>query len=228
MNLENYTPKGQLEGFPIEVITKMLEYQVLQGYKKDISIFERSACAGTVFDHGFQWYNTSEGYDFWNSVISKQNFDLFFERYPKKNINMQEFKEKDNVIDIITGKKGVVKITGYSPYPVTVNGESYTLEGKSIISDTYPKLLHYCDDYDYSKIDFNNLPQRQEPKRWRANYGDKFYYIDALLSVNFLFERKRCVDNDLYELGNYFQTEGEAKEKAVKLKELLYDRTGDN
>ena len=37
MNLENYTPKGQLEG-----------------------------------------------YDFWNSVISKQNFDLFFERYPKK------------------------------------------------------------------------------------------------------------------------------------------------
>ena len=137
---------------------------------------------------------------------------------------MQEFKEKDNVIDIITGRKGVVKITGYSPYSVAVNGRTYTLKGKGIIDDIYPRLLHYRDDYDYTKIDFNNLPQRQEPKRWRANYDNKFYYISNMSSVEYSFDKRTSVDNVLYELGNYFQTEGEA----IKLKELLHDRTGNN
>ena len=40
MNLENYTPKGELKEFPIEIIQKMLDYQIKQGNKEDISVFE--------------------------------------------------------------------------------------------------------------------------------------------------------------------------------------------
>ena len=32
--------KGQLEGFPSEIVERMLKYQVEQGNKEDVSVFE--------------------------------------------------------------------------------------------------------------------------------------------------------------------------------------------
>lgn len=40
--------KGELEGFP-EVVEKMLERQVEQGNKRDVSVFERSKFIGFFF-----------------------------------------------------------------------------------------------------------------------------------------------------------------------------------
>lgn len=78
-NLETYTPKGQLEGFPKEVIKRMLECQVEQGNKEDVSVVEKCNYAG------FEWEDTKEGTDFWSQVIFDRNFDLFFEKYPKQD-----------------------------------------------------------------------------------------------------------------------------------------------
>ena len=69
--------KGQLEGFPQEIVEKMLEYQEKQGNKRDVSVFEKNDCSG------FFWEESVEKYNFWHEVIEKRNFDLFFERYPK-------------------------------------------------------------------------------------------------------------------------------------------------
>lgn len=82
MNLDNYTPKGELEGFPKEVIAKMLEEQVKQGNKEDIEVFEQ--CSTAVKDiGGFNWGGSELGGD-WDGVTSK-NFNLFFAKYPKSS-----------------------------------------------------------------------------------------------------------------------------------------------
>lgn len=75
--------KGQLEGFPEEVVEKMFERQVEQGNERNVEVFESVRSAPECWG-GFNWIETNEGLDFWTKVISCRNFPLFFERYPKK------------------------------------------------------------------------------------------------------------------------------------------------
>ena len=74
--------KGQLEGFPKEIVERMLECQVEQGNPRDVSIFERYPNAGQDLG-GFNWRATIEGDDWWSKVIDDKNFDIFFLKYPK-------------------------------------------------------------------------------------------------------------------------------------------------
>lgn len=74
--------KGELTDFPDEVVEKMLEYQEEQGSSRNVSVFEKSHCCGSP--NGFNWDETVEGWCFWFNVITNENFDLFFSRYPKK------------------------------------------------------------------------------------------------------------------------------------------------
>jgi len=69
--------KGQLEGFPKEVVEKMLERQEEQGNERDVSVFEEGKFAGFYFE------DTEEGRYFWDDVIRNRNFNVFFEKYPK-------------------------------------------------------------------------------------------------------------------------------------------------
>ena len=73
---------GEIKDFPIEVVQKMVERQVEQGNKADVSVFQGYRNSGKGLD-GFTWINSIEGYDFWDEVIYKKNFNLFFEKYPK-------------------------------------------------------------------------------------------------------------------------------------------------
>lgn len=228
-DLENYEPKGQLEGFPKEIIAKMLDYQEEQGNERDISVFEKNIIAGKN-TKGFGWFITKEGTDFWCDVISNKDFNIFFERYLKKDnqYKSQEFKLGDEVIDIISRRRGrVVKIHDpNSRFPVIVkfNDEevaSFSLDGRYYSIDKYPRLLHYRDDYDYSVIDFNNLPKRQEDKRWRAEVGEKYYYFNTYFEVDFFIEEYHNTDTKLYDLGDYFQTKEQAQEVANKLNKFF-------
>ena len=231
--LKNYTPKGNLEGFPKEIIARMLECQEEQGSKRNVSIFEKRVVAGR-FNEGFSWDKTQEGGFFWHKVINNKDFDFFFERYPKQNNqdNSQEFKIGDEVIDIITGQRGKIVEIGTNDniiFPIYVNfneGENYILDGRYYTDDKYPRLLHYRSDYDYSIIDFNNLPKRQETKRWRAE-KDGIYYFVNFFTKDWFFsdETKDCyddpIDNNNYNSGNYFRTEIEAEIIAQKLNTYL-------
>ena len=74
--------KGELKGFPTEIVEKMLERQVEQGNPRNVGVFERMRSAG-IESKGFCWENTIEKWQFWNEVVNYRNFELFFEKYPK-------------------------------------------------------------------------------------------------------------------------------------------------
>lgn len=279
-DLENYEPKGDLKGFPKEIIARMLECQEKQGNKRDVSIFEKNKFS-LLMEGGFDWDITKEENDFWNAVIEKRNFDIFFEKYPKKeelktcskchkekplsefhkrgntfrseckecrkqeyqelknNKNMQEnnkkeedsqeFRVGDKVIDILIGEIGIVKninLHEIATCQVEVVFENnviafYSLEGKYYNNNKIPILLHYRDDYDYSVIDFNNLPKRQEPKRWRVEEGGCYHFVSfderCWFYSNGAKDDYASFDNNNYNSGNYFRTEVEAEIIAQKL-----------
>lgn len=53
---------GEIESFPIEIVQKMVDYQVAQGNKADVTVFQKSAIASRV-DGGFNWSETKEYMD---------------------------------------------------------------------------------------------------------------------------------------------------------------------
>ena len=213
--LENYEPKGQLIGFPKEIIARMLDYQEEQGNPRDISVFEKQFDADQD-DKGFTWNETKEKFDFWEQVIHVKNFNHFFEKYPKKE-EYQEFRIGDNVIDIILDLKGkITNVKSNGNLEIQFEGESSITEYNLKI-EKRPSLLHYRDDYDYNVIDFNNLP-----KRWRANKGSCYWVIENF-SVYKFKENNTDIDDAYNNLGNYFQTEEEAQEVADKLKKYFQE-----
>ena len=260
-NLENYVPKEQLTGFPKEIIALMLNYQEKQGNKRDVSVFEENR---TSYCTGFVWNKTKEGHWFWDEVIREKNFNLFFKKYPKicskchqkyaqvgnnvilsdststqssveinitekypKKEDSQLFRVGDKVYDIMCKSIGIVTNVNIDEpnYQLTVNLENgnnytYTIDGRINHYYKTPQLLHYRDDYNYTTIDFKNLPKRQE-KRWRAEVGEKYYYLDVYFDVHSFIEEYPNTGTKLYNSGNYFQTKEQAQEVADKLKEYL-------
>lgn len=87
MNLKylslDYIPKGELEGFPLEVIDKMIERQVEQNNEANVEVFEDENECNSLLG-GFWWRKTIEGKSFWDKVILERKFDIFFEKYPKE------------------------------------------------------------------------------------------------------------------------------------------------
>ena len=88
---ENYEPKGQLIGFPKEIIARMLECQEEQGNPRDVTVFEKRAVAKQCIK-GFDWGVTREDWDFWlsilqqNSSVKKLQYIGF--QYRRKEISM--------------------------------------------------------------------------------------------------------------------------------------------
>lgn len=255
--LENYIPKGDLVGFPKEIIKRMLDCQEKQGYQRNVSVFEKYIYAG-MDEKGFDWEENKEGLDFWRQVLIQRNFDLFFEKYPKqdKSINIvrvenkennstpnftyaenscdividsedaQKFKVGDEVIYFITNKIGTVKEVKKHKFDNYIDiivdyGNNDVCEYEIGSEIKRPFLLHYREDYNYDVIDFKNLPKRQEPKKWRAENGRLYYFVD-FNTKNWFFPNETkdeyvFFDNDNYNSGNYFRTEVEAEIIAQKL-----------
>ena len=76
---------GEIRNFPIEVVKKMVEYQVKQGNEPDVKVFRDFRIADAIRG-GFDWNKTEEGIGFWREVISFKNFEVFFKRYPKSTM----------------------------------------------------------------------------------------------------------------------------------------------
>lgn len=136
---------GEIKDFPIEVVQKMVDYQVEQGNEADVEAFQQSRDRGRL-DKGFKWKKTPEGYDFWVKVIERKNFDLFFEKYPKPKPSI--FKVGDKVFDPYNGWGEVVEVGDHSIYPILVRFKrmgisstyTYTACGKYRVEDNFPKL----------------------------------------------------------------------------------------
>ena len=83
---------GDIEGFPIEVVQRMIECQVEQGNKANVTIFQKRNRCG-VESGGFEWGDTKEKFYFWEEIIVYGKFEVFFKRYPKE---MEESLKYDN------------------------------------------------------------------------------------------------------------------------------------
>lgn len=79
--------KGELRGFPTEIVNWMLEQQDKQGNPKKVHVFEKDIFA-TQSEGGFNWYVVDQGKtgSFCHSVLKIRDFDLFFKEFPKKPV----------------------------------------------------------------------------------------------------------------------------------------------
>ena len=71
-----------LEGFPVGVVVRMMEEQEAQGNEPDVKALQKGKDYLKIRG-GFDWDETSAGWDFWYKVISLNNFNLFFKEYPE-------------------------------------------------------------------------------------------------------------------------------------------------
>ena len=76
---------GEIKDLPIEVVQKMIDCQVLQGNEANITVFQKNNNA-TKSNGGFDWNKTEEGDTFWNDIVNDKKFDVFFNKYPKKEL----------------------------------------------------------------------------------------------------------------------------------------------
>lgn len=108
---------GQLLDFPIEVVQKMVERQVEQGNKPDVTIFQKE-CRAPKCNGGFTWESTIEGEAFWYRVITLDMFGEFFKRYPKgspsKKVYIWGHSTKGNkVVEALKERGGLDSGIGY-------------------------------------------------------------------------------------------------------------------
>lgn len=75
---------GDIANFPIEVVQKMVDEQVKQGNKANVSVFQNNRNTNFM-SGGFTWHRTDDGALFWEGVIRFYCFDAFFDKYPKTN-----------------------------------------------------------------------------------------------------------------------------------------------
>ena len=61
----------------------------------------------------------------------------------------------------------------------------------------------------------------ETPKRWRAEMGGMYYYLDEVFEVNQDWDNYNLFDNELYEAGNYFQTTEQIEEFKKGVKALV-------
>lgn len=76
---------GDIKDFPIEVVQRMVDCQIEQGNKADVTVFQTGRCK--IVEHGgFDWTETKDGVSFWGKVLSSKDFDIFFKKYPREEI----------------------------------------------------------------------------------------------------------------------------------------------
>lgn len=60
-------------------------------------------------------------------------------------------------------------------------------------------------------------------KRWRAEYGNIYYYMNEFFEITWIRENHNCYSNKKYENGNYFKTETEAKKYMEYMKQCSHE-----
>ena len=75
---------GELKGFPVGVVVRMMEEQEAQGNEPNVKVFQEDViCGADENGGGFDWRKTEGGQSFWHKVIDYKDFYLFFEEYPE-------------------------------------------------------------------------------------------------------------------------------------------------
>lgn len=57
-------------------------------------------------------------------------------------------------------------------------------------------------------------------KKWKAKYGNSYFFVDSIFDIMEEKDINWKLDNNRYDIGNYFETEKEALEYANYMKQL--------
>lgn len=108
------------------------------------------------------------------------------------------------------------------------------IETKAICKNRLFEDCHYCDVKDICKPLLNGkLPKHwgspSVGKRWRADEGEAYYYVDGIGELNCRYEYNRSKEDYLYHSHNYFRTREEAEKYARVLEtEMLLRKFADD
>ena len=126
--------KGQIEGYPIEIVERMVFNQTAQGNQEDVSVFQIKVDSNKV-NGGFNWKETPEGTGFWAKVINQHFIDKeIYNRTASVYPPLEEQKivaqgEHVYAVHPLTGKRAervFVGIVDKAKYPYLVaTEESY-------------------------------------------------------------------------------------------------------
>lgn len=119
---------GEIAGFPIEIVQKMVEHQYAQCNRCCVEIFQ-AAANKTHLGGGFTWVSTPEGQDFWSAIIDRRNFDVFFEKYPRR---------KKLAIYVVNGDETNLRESVYSIFRYSEDLSRFAFKAKA--GDVY-----FCD-----------------------------------------------------------------------------------
>ncbi len=119
---------GEIAGFPIEIVQRMVEHQYAQCNRCRIEIFQSQVTKGH-YGGGFTWAHTSEGHDFWSAIIDRRKFDVFFEKYPRR---------KKLGIYVVNGDEPDLRQSVYRVFRHSADLSRFAFKAK--VGDVY-----YCD-----------------------------------------------------------------------------------
>ena len=132
---------GEIGHFPEEVVEWMLQQQQIQGNKRNIGVFEYNK-RSTKAQGGFDWNLTSFTW-LCDEVIAYNNFNLFFEKFPKqqKPAEPKEYKIHDNTRDwftrtIIPGGSEFKTDDKYTRIVIEMDGVSHSITDYGLIMTT--------------------------------------------------------------------------------------------
>ena len=138
----------------------------------------------------------------------------------KEKVLEIEITKINNEWSAITVKK-IKKDFGNNDLFEWINiGGNYLYNRKIFINRIYPHIpfLIRNEIIEHLKDIVNAINEKYGiPKRWRAEEGEEYYFLDGKCEIWNTNEIKKKIDDVFFEQGNYFKT----KEEAQKVKEEL-------
>ena len=158
---------------------------------------------------------------------------VVFEKEEKE----QEFKDGDILVPVVDGHRYyafIYKSTdkeGFHSYYVGIEtcgrlsfseslSDRWCNDDLSYATEEEKQLLFY--EMKEKGLKWNAEEKRVEKIRWRASIDEKYHHIGKLLDCNSEKEEFLDFDEEMWEVGNYFRTEEQAKEAARRIKETLF------
>lgn len=89
------------EDLPPEIQKIMLEEQVNQNNSKDSNVFKKEILE-CKSGGGFDWCLSTQGMDFWEEILLRNNINHFYTLYPKESQpTKDEFKKGDYIVTLV-------------------------------------------------------------------------------------------------------------------------------
>jgi hypothetical protein len=141
---------NKFDRLPKEIQVKMLDYQEQQGNKRDADIFRKKLDA-YIIEGGFVWSDTPEEYTFWYDVLIRENYDIFFQRYPKQGTGFEPLPEKVmNVWNDCNENKYPRVVFGKKNGEYFAWGRAKTIEEAK--NEKFPSIWDYAEEIEEEEI----------------------------------------------------------------------------